>query len=118
ENQDGVAFGRLVHPELKKLLLRAGQRVLFEFSPLQKNADLPRRFRFGRLDRFCDPIVLELPEKIVRPHVIYQLDPAPPPPKLPPPPLNPLKPPPPSPPLSEDQPPPLGIKIGPPPRDE
>src|ERR1051325_10923336 len=44
----------------------------------------------------------------------YQLEPAPPPPKLPPPPLNPLKPPPPP----EDQPPPLPPPLNPPPPPE
>src|SRR5881227_1941043 len=62
--------------------------------------------------------MLKLAEELFASHC-YQLDPAPPPPKLPPPPLNPLNPPPPPPP--EDQPPPsppTGKNMGPPPRAE
>jgi hypothetical protein len=94
KNQDGISLGGFLHSELEKFLLRPFQRILLEFPALEKNADLPGRLRFGVFDRADDPIVLDLPEKSMRAHLIYQLPLEPPPPKLPPPPLNPLKPPP------------------------
>src|SRR5437868_7821344 len=94
KNKDGVAFGRLFHPKMDEFLLRARQSVLVEFPALKKHPDLSGGFRFRRLDRIHDAIMLKLANESVRPHASYQLDPAPPPPPIPPPPLNPLKPPP------------------------
>lgn len=116
ENQHRVTLARFVHMEPMKLPLCRNKRIAFQFATLDQDANLPGRFRFSLADRLNDAIVFELGEEFSRPHFGYQLEPAPPPPKLPPPPLNPLNPPPPPPP--DDQPPPLGIKMGPPPRDE
>jgi hypothetical protein len=107
KNQNGVAFGRLLHPKLDKFFLGAFQSIFFESSSLKKHPDLSGRLRFGRFDRVHDAIVLELADESVRAHTNYQLDPAPPPPKLPPPPLKPLKPPPDDEEDPPDQPPPL-----------
>jgi hypothetical protein len=94
KNQDGIPLGGFLHSELEKFFLRSLQGVLLEFPALQKDTNLPGRLRFRVLDGADDPIMLELPEKSMRTHLIYQLPLEPPPPKLPPPPLNPLKPPP------------------------
>ena len=55
--------------------------------------------------RADDAIVIELAKEFPGSHLPYQLDPAPPPPKLPPPPLKPLNPPPEE--LLDELPPPL-----------
>lgn len=102
ENQDAVSFQRLVHANLLKFLLRKREGIAFQLAALKVNADLSRCFRFRFFDRSNDPIVIEMAEKSVCSH-FYQLDPAPPPPKLPPPPPKPENPPPDEP---EDQPPP------------
>jgi hypothetical protein len=94
KNQDGISLGGFLHSELEKFFLRSLQCVLLKFPALEENADLTGGLRFGIFDGRDDPIVLELSEKSMRAHLIYQLPLEPPPPKLPPPPLNPLKPPP------------------------
>src|SRR5581483_2283737 len=78
---------------------RSRNRIADEFAALKIDADLGRRFCLRIFDRAHDAVVIELAKKFFRPHRDYQLEPAPPPPKLPPPPLNPPPPPP-------DQPPP------------
>ena len=102
KDQDGVAFPRLRHAKSLELVARIGHRV-GHITALNENADLARSGRFCRGNRPNNAIVFQLMEKFLCAHNTYQLDPAPPPPKLPPPPLNPLKPPPPPP----DQPPPF-----------
>ena len=103
ENQNGISIGRFMHFKPVKFFLRGNQRIDLQLAALNKNANLARRFRFRIADCGDDPIVLELAQKFFGSHR-YQLEPAPPPPKLPPPPLNPLNPPPLPPP--DDQPPP------------
>src|SRR5512132_1610411 len=99
-----------------KLPLCCNERITIQFATLNQNANLTGGSGLRLVNRLNNPIVLEFAEEFPRSHLYHQLEPAPPPPKLPPPPLNPLNPPPPPPP--EDPPPPLGIKTGPPPRDE
>src|SRR5438477_5339841 len=68
EDQHCIALGCFVHSELEELPLRAVERVFFEFSTLEKNANLPSRLRFRGLDRADNAIVLELAEESVGSH--------------------------------------------------
>jgi hypothetical protein len=116
ENEHGIALARFVHAESMKFFLRCNQWIGTQLAALNINPDLTGGFRFRFPNRPNDSIVFEPTEKFLRSHLGYQLEPAPPPPKLPSPPLNPLDPPPP-----DDQPPPpppIGKNMGPPPRDE
>ena len=49
ENEHGVAFRRLVHSEPMKFFLRGNQWIDIQFAALNKDADLPGRFRLRRL---------------------------------------------------------------------
>lgn len=100
EDQDRIALGRLLHPELNEFFLGPFERIFLECSSLEKNADLSGSGCFRLLDGRHDSIVLELANEIMGAHRNYQPPLEPPPPKLPPPPLNPLNPPP-----DEDEPP-------------
>jgi hypothetical protein len=101
EDQDRVALGRFLHPELNEFFLCSFERIFLEGPSLEENPDLPGSGRFRFLDGSHDPIVLELANEIMGAHRNYQPPLEPPPPKLPPPPLNPLNPPP-----EDDEPPP------------
>jgi hypothetical protein len=94
EDQNRVALGRFLHPELDEFFLGPFERIFLEFSSLKKNPNLSGTSGFGLLDGCYDPIVLELANEIMGAHSSYQPPLEPPPPKLPPPPLNPLNPPP------------------------
>ncbi len=89
KDQDGVALAGLRHAKSLELRARLGHRV-GHFTALNENADFARSRRFRRGNRPNDAMVLEFAEKFLCAHNTYQLDPAPPPPKLPPPPLKPL----------------------------
>jgi len=60
KNEDGVAFGRFVHPEPVKFLLRRNQRIAVQLSTLDIDPNLGRGLRLGLLNRPNDLIVLEL----------------------------------------------------------
>jgi len=110
EDKNGVAFPRLRHPQSLELGPRIGHRV-GHITALDENADLARSCLFRGGNRLSDTIVFQFAQEFPCAHKTYQLDPAPPPPKLPPPPLNPLKPPPP---LELPPPPPNPPMYGPP----
>ena len=115
ENQHCIAMACVVHAQAMKLSLRSEQWIAIQFAALNKNANLAGRFGFRFANRVNDSVVFEFAEEFSRPHFRHQLDPAPPPPKLPPPPLKPLNPPAPP---RDDQPPPIGKNTGPPRPDE
>src|ERR1044071_7962210 len=94
KNKNAVSFLRRLHAQLTELLLGLGHWIAGQFAPLEINANLSGCLRFGFSNRGDDALVIELAEEFLGSHIPYQLDPAPPPPKLPPPPLKPLNPPP------------------------
>ena len=73
ENENGISFCGLVHSEPMKLLLRRNQRIEFQFAALDKDADLPGRFRLGVFDRIYNAIVLEFAEEFSRSHRLTNL---------------------------------------------
>ncbi len=73
ENENGISFCGLVHSEPMKLLLRRNQRIEFQFAALNKDADLPGRFRLGVFDRIYNAIVLEFAEEFSRSHRLTNL---------------------------------------------
>jgi len=114
EDENRVPLTRCRHAKFFELLLRR-QNNIAELAMLDVNPDLTRGPGFRVGDRPGDAIVFQSLEEGFRFHPPYQLEPAPPPPKLPPPPLNPLNPPPPEPPPLKPPPPPNPPMNGPPP---
>ena len=70
ENEHRITFARLVHTEPLKFPLCGLERVTLQFSPLNQNANLTRRFRFGFSNRLNDPVVLEFTKEFSRSHLI------------------------------------------------
>src|SRR6478609_6237027 len=68
KNQDAIALFRFLHPKLNEFLLSAQQWIFFEYPALEENPNLTGRFRFSRLDRIHDSVVLELSNKFMRAH--------------------------------------------------
>jgi hypothetical protein len=75
ENEDGIAFRRLVHSEPMKLFLRGDKWIGIHLATLNVNANLAGSFRFGVADRLHDPIMLEFTEKFFRSHRITNSSP-------------------------------------------
>src|SRR5436190_6303740 len=94
EDQDPISLVGLFHTEPLEFGSGFNQRLAIQLASLNVNANLPGGIRFRRPDCGDDAIVVQLAQKILRSHRIYQLPLEPPPPKLPPPPLKLLKPPP------------------------
>jgi hypothetical protein len=114
ENEHAIAIARFLHPQLNKSALRPRQRIFLEIAALYENSNLSRSSPFRFLDCLDDALVIEPLKKSMSAHY-YQLDPAPPPPKLPPPLLKPPKPPPPDdPPLDHPPLPQFPMTKGPP----
>ena len=59
ENQHRITLARFVHIEPMKLPLCRNERITFQFSTLNKGANLAGRFHFGLADGLNDPIMLE-----------------------------------------------------------
>ncbi len=68
ENQDGVAFRRLLHSKLEKFLLGKWQGVTRQLAALDEDANLARRLCLGRSDRGDDPLVLQPGHELFRVH--------------------------------------------------
>ena len=73
ENEHSVPFARLVHSHPVESFLRRDQRIGIQFSALNENANLARRFCFCLLNRLHDPVVFELAQEFLCPHVLTNL---------------------------------------------
>lgn len=70
ENEHGVALARLVHSQPMEFFLRCDQWIDIQLPTLNINANLTGRFCFRLLNRLHDPVVLELAQEFLCPHVL------------------------------------------------
>src|ERR1700738_4293421 len=70
ENEHCVLFYGLVHSEPMKFLLRRNQRIDGQFAALNKDSDLPGRFRLGIFGGIYNGIVLELAQEFFGSHLL------------------------------------------------